>query len=77
MRSTSFPIELPYFFSSVFVTETGTLGFFLLSCFFLRFSLFFGLLSPMATFSPLMDWYDFQFYKLALQLIAEPFLTLT
>lgn len=49
--STSFPIAKPYFFSSVLTTEAGTLGFFLLSCFFLRFSLFFGLLSPMASFS--------------------------
>lgn len=44
-----------YFLSSDLIFEDGTTGFFLFdSCFFLRFSLLRGLLSPMATFSLLV-----------------------
>jgi hypothetical protein len=47
-----FPVWKDYFFWSMALTgEVGIIGFFLVSVFFLRFSLFFGLLSPMSSFS--------------------------
>jgi len=58
---TSFSMLKHYFFWSIdLIVEVGTIGFFLLSFFFLRFSLFFGLLSPIATFSFFVD--DLNFY---------------